>query len=111
MGADALTSRGIAMMVARLADAGNWPLLLSAALQSVTLDYSLAPGLVPGLLLAASEPTSRAIYTFALLALYAAPAALALAILARDCARSAGLTRDAPPTMVLPLGVAAAFVA
>jgi hypothetical protein len=109
--ADFMTYRGIAMVVARLADAGNWPLLLSAAVQSVTQDYSWAPGLVPGLLLAATEPTSRAIYTFAILALYAAPAALALAILARDCARSAGLTRDAPPTMVLALGAAAVFVA
>ena len=109
--ADFMTYRSIAMVVARLADAGNWPLLLSAAVQSVTQDYSWAPGLVPGLLLAATEPTSRAIYTFAILALYAAPAALALAILARDCARSAGLTRDAPPTMVLALGAAAVFVA
>jgi hypothetical protein len=109
--ADFMTYRGIAMMVARLADAGNWPLLLSTVVQSVTQDYSWAPALVPGLLLAATEPTSRAIYTFAILALYAAPAALALAILARDCARSAGLTRDAPPTMVLALGAAAVFVA
>ena len=109
--ADFMTYRSIAMVVARLADAGNWPLLLSAAVQSVTQDYSWAPGLVPGLLLAATEPTSRAIYTFAILALYAAPAALALAILARDCARRAGLTRDAPPTMVLALGAAAVFVA
>ena len=109
--ADFMTYRSIAMVVARLADAGNWPLLLSAAVQSVTQDYSWAPGLVPGLLLAATEPTSRAIYTFAILALYATPAALALAILARDCARRAGLTRDAPPTMVLALGAAAVFVA
>ena len=57
----------------------------------ITQDYSWAPALVPGFLLALTEPTSRAIYTFALLALYAAPAALALAILARDCARRAGL--------------------
>ena len=109
--ADFMTYRSIAMVVARLADAGNWPLLLSAAVQSVTQDYSWAPGLVPGLLLAATEPTSRAIYTFAMLALYAAPAALALAILARDCARRAGLARDAPPALVLALGVAAVFVA
>ena len=53
--ADFMTYRGIAMMVARLADAGNWPLLLSAAVQSVTQDYSWAPGLVPGLLLAADR--------------------------------------------------------
>ena len=87
--ADFMTYRGIAMVVARLADAGNWPLLLSAAVQSVTQDYSWAPALVPGFLLALTEPTSRAVYTVALLALYAAPAALALAILARDCAWAA----------------------
>ena len=109
--ADFMTYRGIAMMVARLMDAGNWPLLLTASVQSITQDYSWAPGLVPGLLLALTEPTSRAIYTFALLALYATPAALALAILARDCARPAGLRRDAQPTAVLALGVAAVFVA
>ena len=99
------------MMVARLADAGNWPLLISAAVQSITQDYSWAPALVPGLLMAVTEPTSRAIYTFALLALYAAPAAFALAVLARDCARGAGLARDAQPAVVLGLGVAAVFVA
>ena len=53
--ADFMTYRGIAMVVARLADAGNWPLLLSAAVQSVTQDYSWAPALVPGLLLAADR--------------------------------------------------------
>ena len=109
--ADFMTYRGIAMMVARLADAGNWPLLISAAAQSITQDYSWAPALVPGLLMAVTEPTSRAIYTFALLALYAAPAAFALAVLARDCARGAGLARDAQPAVVLGLGVAAVFVA
>ena len=88
--ADFMTYRGIAMMVARLADAGSWPLLTTAAVQSITQDYSWAPALVPGLLLAATTPSSRAIYTFALLALYGAPAALALSILARDCAAARG---------------------
>ena len=87
--ADFMTYRTIAIMVARLADAGNWSLLLSAAVQSITQDYSWAPALVPGLLLAVTEPTSRAVYTFALLALYATPALFALSILARDCARRA----------------------
>jgi hypothetical protein len=41
--ADFMIYRGIAMMVARLADAGDWPLLLSAAVQSITQDYSWAP--------------------------------------------------------------------
>jgi hypothetical protein len=108
--ADFMTYRGIAMIVARLADAGDWPLLLSAAAQSITQDYSWAPALVPGFLLALTDPTSRALYTFALLALYGAPAALALAILARDCARRAGLTRRAQSANVLALGVAAVFV-
>jgi hypothetical protein len=109
--ADFMTYRGIAMMVAHLVDARNWPLLLSASVQSITQDYSWAPALVPGFLLALTEPTSRAIYTFALLALYAAPAALALAVLARDCARRAGLRRDVQPGTDLTFGVAAVFVA
>ncbi len=115
--ADFMTYRGIAMMVARLIDAGDWPLLLGAAVQSITQDYSWAPALVPGFLLALTEPTSRAVYTFLLLALYAAPAALALAILARDCARRAvRLSRSRQPRSQgrgrsLALGVAAVFVA
>jgi hypothetical protein len=109
--ADFMTYRGIAMMIARLAGAGNWPVLLDATVQSVTQDYSWAPALVPGFLLALTEPTSRAIYTVATLALYAAPPALALAILARDCARRAGMTRAAQPALVLALGVAAVVVA
>jgi hypothetical protein len=80
--ADFMTYRGISIMVARLVDAGAWPLLFSAAAQSITQDYAWGPALAPGVALALTEPTSRAIYTFAMLALYAAPALLALAILA-----------------------------
>ena len=40
--ADFMTYRGIAMMVARLMDAGNWPLLLTAGVESITQDYSWA---------------------------------------------------------------------
>jgi hypothetical protein len=109
--ADFMTYRSIAMMIARLLDARDWPLLVSASVQSITQDYSWGPALIPGFLLAATEPTSRAVYTFAILALYAAPAALALAVLARDCAWAAGLRRDAQPGAVLALGVAAVFVA
>ena len=115
--ADFMTYRGIAIMVARLADAGNWPLLMSAAVESITQDYSWAPALAPGLMLALTAPTSRAVYTFALLALYAAPALFALAILARDLARRAGPPRLPHPRPLIPngrgeaLGVAAVFVA
>ena len=122
--ADFMTYRGIAIMVARLADAGNWPLLLSAAVESITQDYSWAPALAPGLMLALTAPTSRAVYTFALLALYAAPALFALAIHARDLARRAGLPHFPSPQPLSPspptplpngrgeaLGVAAVFAA
>ena len=102
--ADFMTYRGVAMMVARLVDARNWPLLLTACVQSITQDYSCAPALVPGLVLALSEPTSRAIYTFAILALYAAPAALALAMLARDCADRASLSPSPSPQPLSPIG-------
>ena len=95
--ADFMTYRGISIVVARLADAGAWPLLFSAAAQSITQDYAWGPALAPGLALALTQPTSRAIYTFAVLALYAAPALLALAILARDLARRAGLSRLPSP--------------
>jgi hypothetical protein len=113
--ADFMTYRGIAMMVARLMAARNWPLLVTAAVQSITQDYSWAPALVPGLLLVVTEPTSRAVYTFAILALYAAPAALALAILARDLAvRAAPSPQPLSPRergTQLALGGAAVFVA
>lgn len=105
--ADFMTYRGVAVMVARLANAGNWPLLFSAAAQSITQDYAWGPALIPGLALALTEPTSRAVYTFALLALYAAPALLALAILSRDLARRAGLRFALPDGGGLPLAVAA----
>ncbi len=95
--ADFMTYRGIAIMVARLADAGNWPLLMSAAVESITQNYSWAPALAPGVMLALTAPTSRALYTVALLALYAAPALLALAILARDLARRGGLALSPSP--------------
>jgi hypothetical protein len=109
--ADFMTYRRIAIMVARLADSGNWPLLASAAAQSITQDYAWGPALLPGLALALTEPPSRAVYTFALLALYAAPALLALAILARDLARRARLRLPPSDEGGLLLAVAAAFVA
>jgi hypothetical protein len=87
--ADFMTYRGISIMVARLANAGNWPLLMIAAVESIAQDYSWFPALAPGLALALTAPFSRAVYTFAPLALYAAPAAIALAILSRDLARRA----------------------
>ena len=110
--ADFMNYRGVSIAVARLARAGDWPLLAAAALESIVRDYSWAPALAPGLMLALTQPFSRAIYTFALIAFYATPAALALAILARDLGRRAGLKREADDRVaILALGVAAVFVA
>jgi hypothetical protein len=112
--ADFMTYRQIAIMVARLADSGNWPLLASAAAQSITQDYAWGPALIPGLALALTEPASRLVDSFALLALYAAPGLLALAVLARDLARRAGLRRaprSAAEAGFIAIGAAAAFAA
>ena len=106
-----MTYRGVSVMVARLADAGNWPLLFSAVAQSITQDYAWGPAVIPGLALALTEPTSRAVYTFALLALYAAPALLALAILSRDLARRAGLPFASPDKAGLLIAIVAVFFA
>ena len=54
-------------------------LLTTAAVESIAEDYSWAAAIAPGLLLASTAPFSRAVYTFALISLYAAPASLALA--------------------------------
>jgi hypothetical protein len=50
--ADFMTYRGVSIMVARLVDAGAWPLLFSAPAQSITQDYAWGPALAPGLALA-----------------------------------------------------------
>ena len=110
--ADFMNYRGVSIAVARLIRAGDWPLLLTAFVESIVQDYSWAPALAPGLTLALTLPFSRAVYTFALIGFYAAPAAFALAILARDLARRAGLKREAEGrTALLALGIAAAFAA
>ncbi len=108
--ADFMTYRRIAMVVARLAGAGNWPLLMTASIELIAQDYSWAAALAPGFALALTAPTSRAVYSFALIVCYAAPAAFALAILSRDLARRSGLAREArPATAILALGLAAVF--
>jgi hypothetical protein len=108
--ADFMTYRGVSIEVARLAHAGDWPLLVTAAVESIAQDYSWAPALAPGLALALTAPFSRAVYSFALISLYAASAAMALAVLARDLARRAGLKRDRA-TAILAFAMVAVFAA
>ena len=94
--ADFMTYRGVAVMIARLLLSGDWALFAIAGVESIARDYSWLPALAPGLALATTAPFSRAVYTFALLALYAAPAAIALAFLARNLACRA--TRSLQPS-------------
>ena len=109
--ADFARYREISVAVASLARSGRWPELAAAFLASIQDDYSWAPALVPGFVMAASAPLSRLAYEAPLVLFYGAPALVALALLARDLARRAGLPRPAAPIAVLALGAAAAFAA
>ena len=110
--ADFMTYRGISIMIARLADAGNWPLLVSATAQSITQDYAWGPALVPGLAAGADRAgVAGDLYVRAACALRRAGAASRW--------RSWRATSPAAPACAaqprvrarLALGVAAVFVA
>lgn len=109
--ADFIRYREFSVAVAALAQSGRWQALAATFLASMQDDYSWAPALAPGLVMAATAPLSRFAYEAPLVVLYGAPALLALALLARDLARRAGLPRDAAPTAILALAAAAAFAA
>ena len=109
--ADFVRYRELSVAVASLAQSGRRPELFAAFLASIPDDYSWAPALVPGLVMAATAPLSRLAYEAPLVVLYGAPALVALAALARDLARRAGLARDAAPTAIVALAAAAAFAA
>ena len=109
--ADFVRYRELSVAVASLAQSGRWPELIAAFLASIPDDYSWAPALAPGLVMAATAPLSRFAYEAPLVVLYGAPALVALAALARDLARRAGLPRNAAPIAVLALAAAVAFAA
>ena len=100
--ADFIYYRQVSIAVATLLDAGRWPQLIAVLLASMKDDYSWAPALAPGAALALSAPLSRVAYQGAIVVFYAAPAILALGVLARDLARRAGLGRpgNAPMTLL-----------
>jgi hypothetical protein len=111
MAGDFIRYREMAVAVASLVDAGRWSDLISAFVASMTDDYSWAPALAPGLVMAASAPLSRLAYEAPIVILYGAPALIALALLARDLGRRAGLPAGRAPTATLALAGAAAFAA
>ena len=109
--ADFIRYRELSVAVATLARSGRWLGLVTEFLASIQDDYSWAPALAPGLVMAATAPLSRFAYQAPLVVFYGAPALVALAVLARDLARRAGLARDASPLAVLTLAAAGAFAA
>lgn len=101
-----------AIIVASIVDQGQLVALLRFFINSMKDEYSLLPVLAPGAVLAATSPASRMCYEGAIIALYAAPAVLALGVLARDLARRAGLPRRSSfEVLILGLATLAAFAA
>ena len=91
--ADFMFYRLVSTAVATLVDSGRWSDVLVDLAMSMKQDYSWAPAIAPGLALAIGGPLSRAVYEGALLACYAVPGIWALAWLAREMARRAGMER------------------
>ena len=109
--ADFIFYRQVSIAVATLLDAGRWPQLIAAIVVSMKDDYSWAPALAPGAVMAASAPLSRFAYEAAIVVFYAAPGVAALAVLARDLAHRAGLARPGPaPIVFLAVAMAAVVV-
>ena len=99
MSADFIFYRQVSVAAATLLDAGRWQELIAAFVVSMKDDYSWAPALAPGLVMAASAPLSRVIYEGALIVFYAAPGVAALGVLTRDLAGRAGRPRAGKPPL------------
>ncbi len=89
MFSDTMDGRLLSIFVATTLRAGRLGDLTALFAQSIAAEYSLFPAVAPGLALAASAPLSRGAYFLAISAFYAAPAFLALGLLARELARRA----------------------
>ena len=110
--ADFMFYRKVSIAVASLIDSGRILALIADLAGSMKEDYSWAPGLAPGLVMAIGGPLSRTAYQTGILVFYAAPALLALGWLAREHARRAGLSRGGPGALaLLALAVVAVFAA
>ena len=84
---DFMHYRAMSMLVASVLADGQFVALLKLFVNSIKDEYSILPALAPGAALAATSPLSRGCYEAAITVFYAAPAYLALGILARDLAR------------------------
>jgi hypothetical protein len=113
MFSDFMSYRIESIALASLLDHGEFGAVVRVSIESMKDEYSLLPALGPAAALALTSLTSRACYQAAVIALFAAPAYLALGVLARDLARRAGFGRaETPrPALVLALAVGAAVVA
>jgi hypothetical protein len=110
---DFMYRRVEAIIVASFLDKGQFAALVTLFVNSMKDEYSLLPVLAPGAVLAATTPPSRAWYQGAVIVLYAAPATLALGLLARDLALRATRRRAAAvgQPAIFALAVFAAFAA
>ncbi len=106
--ADFMFFRLVSVAVASLLDTGRVAPLIVQLCASLKADYSWVAGLLPGAVLAATAPLSRAVYQASLMAFYAAPALVALGWLARELARRAGAN---VPRSLATLALAVAAVA
>jgi hypothetical protein len=112
MFADFMYFRRVSIAVAAMLDHLQFTKLVIVYAASAKEDYSWLPALAPGAALALGAPYARWPYQLALILFYAAPAYLALGVLARDLARGAGLKRLSPgPFAVIALGAFSAFAA
>ena len=109
--ADFIYYRQVSIAVATLIDAGRWPELIATVVASMKDDYCWAAALAPGAVLALGAPLSRVAYSGAIIVFYAAPAILALGVLARDLARRAGLGASLAPAATIAVAMAAVFAA
>jgi hypothetical protein len=109
--ADFMFYRKASIAVASLLDSGRALVLILDLAASMKEDYSWAPGLAPGLVMAVGGPLSRVAYQTGILVFYAAPAVLALGWLARELARRAGLSRQASGSLEALALAAVAVVA
>lgn len=108
--ADFIFYRLVSVAVATLFDSHRWSAVLINIAMSMKQDYSWAPAFAPGLALAIGGPLSRGVYQSALLACYATPALWALAWLARELARRAGMERK-PSIALFALAILAVVAA
>jgi hypothetical protein len=110
---DFMYRRVEAIVVASIIDSGQLAALVKLFVGSMKDEYSLLSPLVPGVVLAATSPSSRAWYQGAVIVFYAAPAYFALGLLATGLAQRAGLARPVGrrQTALLAMAICAAFVA